>query len=630
MNLINISTYPVNLVLKQILLDKTTNSNILFATNDYLYNGIDFETKITLDAFKDSLFRVSLQPRVAKKRDEQISRQKQKAEVFTPAWLCNVMNNTLDKLYFNKPPFNVEKSKFWSVINKKIPFINNKEWQDYVNLRVLEITCGESPFIVTRYDSLTGKVIDFRRRVGILDRKLRVINENTTTKKEWIEWTYRAFRSCYGYEFSGDNLLIARINLLITFVEHTKFKWQTNPTKTQLKTISNIITWNFWQMDGLNGKIPYNDLYAKIINWQINKPLCFNDIKKENEMKFDFIIGNPPYQKYLENDNETFAPPVYDKFMDASYEISDKVCLITPARFLFNAGATSKAWNEKMLNDKHFKVLKFVQKSNEVFSNTDIKGGVAIHYRDATQNFGAMLFYSPHAEILSLIKKVKNSSDFSPLTEAIYPTTKFDLDILYKDYPNLINRIGSNGKEKRLMTNIFKRLPELFFDKQKNDKEKYCKILGLNEKNKRIYKFIKEKYIAKIDNFENFKVILPKSNGSGALGEVLSTPLIGEPLIGYTQTFISIGKFNNEFEAKNCLKFIKTKFARACLGALKITQDNLKESWKFVPLQDFSKNSAIDFSKSIAEIDAQLYAKYNLSKDEINFINSKVKAMDDE
>lgn len=119
MNLINISTYPVNLVLKQILLDKTTNSNILFATNDYLYNGIDFETKITLDALKDSLFRVSLQPRVAKKRDEQISRQKQKAEVFTPAWLCNVMNNTLDKLYFNKPPFNVEKSKFWSVINKK-------------------------------------------------------------------------------------------------------------------------------------------------------------------------------------------------------------------------------------------------------------------------------------------------------------------------------------------------------------------------------------------------------------------------------------------------------------------------------------------------------------------------------
>lgn len=457
--------------------------------------------------------------------------------------------------------------------------------------------------------------------MGILDRKLRVINENTTTKKEWIEWTYRAFRSCYGYEFSGDNLLIARINLLITFVEHTKFKWQTNPTKTQLKTISNIITWNFWQMDGLNGKIPYNDLYAKIINWQINKPLCFNDIKKENEMKFDFIIGNPPYQKYLENDNETFALPVYDKFMDASYEISDKVCLITPARFLFNAGATSKAWNEKMLNDKHFKVLKFVQKSNEVFSNTDIKGGVAIHYRDATQNFGAMLFYSPHAEILSLIKKVKNSSDFSPLSDIVSSRG------LYKFSSKFFEENKNEAKKlsvKSIGANAFKILPE-FFIKDEPEKGKFTKFLGLDEKSKRAYRFLRSDYFEAPLGFDKWRVFVPAANGSGALGEVLSTPLIG-----HTDTFLTIGAFDTEFEAKNCLKYIKTKFARSCLGALKITQHNPREKWKFVPLQDFSKNSAIDFCKSIAEIDAQLYAKYNLSKDEINFINSKVKAMDDE
>jgi hypothetical protein len=135
------------------------------------------------------------------------------------------------------------------------------------------------------------------------------------------------------------------------------------------------------------------------------------------------------------------------------------------------------------------------------------------------------------------------------------------------------------------------------------------------------------------DNLTKYKVILPKSNGSGALGEVLSTPLIGEPLIGepligYTQSFISIGSFESEEEASAAYKYIRSKFMRVMLGILKVTQDNNTDVWKYVPLQDFTSNSDIDWSKSVAEIDQQLYKKYGLSQDEQDFIESMIKPME--
>ena len=129
-------------------------------------------------------------------------------------------------------------------------------------------------------------------------------------------------------------------------------------------------------------------------------------------------------------------------------------------------------------------------------------------------------------------------------------------------------------------------------------------------------------------NFEKYKIVLPKANGSGAIGEVLSTPVIGYPVIGYTETFISIGEFDYLPEAEACYKYIKTKFLRAMLGVLKITQDNTKTVWQYVPLQDFTVNSDIDWSQSVADIDRQLYQKYNLSQEEIDFIEEKVKAME--
>ena len=147
-------------------------------------------------------------------------------------------------------------------------------------------------------------------------------------------------------------------------------------------------------------------------------------------------------------------------------------------------------------------------------------------------------------------------------------------------------------------------------------------------KNKRVWRYIKSKYVDfSHENINKWKAIAARANGSGQFGDTLSTPLCLKPGEAYTQTFIGIGSFNTEKEANNVIKYLKTKFLRAMLGVLKVTQDNDREVWRMIPLQDFTVCSDIDWSKSIAEIDQQLYAKYNLSKEEIMFIETNVKEM---
>lgn len=276
-----------------------------------------------------------------------------------------------------------------------------------------------------------------------------------------------------------------------------------------------------------------------------------------------------------------------------------------------------------MLTDPHLKVLHYEQDSSKVFSNTDIKGGIAITYHDATQNFGAIEVFSHFEELNSVRQKVTAHASFAPISNVIYQQNKFDLDALYRDYPECSEMIGSRGTEKRLTTKIFEQLP-VFTDSKAHEAE--VEILGLI-KNKRVSKFIERKYLLPSENLDYYKVVIPASNGSGAIGEVLSTPLVGEPLVGYTQTYIGIGIFNTQGEAEAALKYVKSKFARTMLGVLKITQHNHRETWRFVPLQDFTPASDIDWSKSIPDIDQQLYAKYGLDEKEIAFIESHVKEM---
>ena len=343
---------------------------------------------------------------------------------------------------------------------------------------------------------------------------------------------------------------------------------------------------------------------------------------------FDYVIGNPPYNSDFSEsgENGNFAKPVYNIFLDSAIEVADKVELIHPARFLFDAGSTPKAWNKKMLSDVHFKVLEYQPNSATIFPSTDIKGGVAITYHNNEQEYGAIEIYSPFPELNGILQKVKPTIKKS-IAEIVSGRGVYKLsDIALEEKPEII-KLQSAGHKKDVGSGAFKILNNIvFFEIKPDDKFEYAKFLGLKN-NKRVFYWGKKIYQDVPESFYKYKIFIPKANGSGALGEVLSTPLIGEPLIGATESFLSIGSFDSGEEAESCLKYIKTKFARVMLGVLKITQDNTSAKWKYVPLQDFTSSSDIDWSKSIHEIDLQLYKKYGLSEDEINFIETNVKEM---
>lgn len=343
--------------------------------------------------------------------------------------------------------------------------------------------------------------------------------------------------------------------------------------------------------------------------------------KEIKEMKFDAVVGNPPYQEGIENTSDS---PVYHLFLENAFKISSIVSMITPARFLFNAGKTPKLWNEKVLNDDHFKVVLYSAKSTDFFPNVDIKGGVAIILRDSSQYFGKLGIFLQYRELNTILTKVRAINECSLSNQVYSPESYRFSNVLHKENPDIAEKL-SKGHLHDITSNIFEKIPEIFSDSPSN-----INNVGLygRKNNERVVMWTKRQYLEPHDNLDYYKVFIPKSNGTGAIGETLSTPIIGEPGIGHTQTFISIGKLNNILEAKALLKYIKTKFLRCMLGILKVTQDNKKAVWEYVPSQDFTENSDIDWGKSVAEIDQQLYKKYSLSDEEIAFIESMIKPME--
>lgn len=302
--LIDIDAFPIRDVLNLLLKDKTTKQNIIFATDAYIDEKGNYSAKhkITLQFLK-GLNANELQPRVLKSMEEQVQRTRTKAEVFTPSWICNKMNNHCDAEWFGRESvFNIENDQTWEPTPGPIQFDDKRTWKKYVDSKRLEITCGEAPYIVSRYDAATGEMIPINRRIGILDRKLRVVGENAEVEKQWMEWCIRAFQSVYGYEFQGDNLLIARINLLMTFKEYLEDRWHRPPTDEEIKKIANIIVWNIWQMDGITGTVPFGKpsdenrqlsffdyiqgdnedtpkTDCKIFDWRSNRSVTYNSLK---------------------------------------------------------------------------------------------------------------------------------------------------------------------------------------------------------------------------------------------------------------------------------------------------------------------------------------------------------------
>ena len=614
-------------LLKILLKDRTTKKNIVWATHSYELLGKGFAPSDRITPSRVTGTYASLiQPRSEKSKYEQKDRTKIRAEVFTPTWLVEKQNGYVEAE------------------------LEALDLEDYIQVRWLEITCGEAPYMVTRYDTVTGEEIPLSERVGFVDRKLQRISREVSDEATFYELVKKAYRASYGYEYQGDSLLLARENLLATFEDYYLAKTGTQPTIEQKKEIATIISYNVFQMDGLKKISPYSakqnpsqqlslfsdelevqeveESKTQIKDWKKNKMIGFERLSsEESEMKFDVVIGNPPYQEEAQG-TSTKDMPIYHKFISESYKISKKASLITPARFLSNAGGTPKTWNQQMLNNQHVKVSFFEQKSGNVFPGTDIKGGVAVTYYDAEREFEPIEVFVPFIEMNSIRKKVIKKN-FESIDQFVTNRGSYRYsDLIYTDFPKLMSRVS----DRRVASNAFEKLPELFFDIKPEDGNEYIKIYG-RFNNERVYKWFRKDYVTCPSNFEKYKIILPKANGSGAIGEVLSTPVIGYPVIGYpvigyTETFISVGEFDSLEEAEACLKYIKSKFLRTMLGILKITQDNTKAVWHYIPLQDFTVNSDIDWTQSVADIDRQLYQKYDLSPEEIAFIETHVREMD--
>ena len=302
------------LSLSILLLDRTHTSenethNIIWATDDYS----EIQLKSVVEAGSRGLC-----PRVGKSREEQERRSRDMAEVFTPAWICNAQNNLVDAAWFglNESPFNKEKDNGWETKNALIPFPteSGRTWQDYVLDPRLEMACGEAPYLVSRYDAISGETIPVRDRIGLFDRKLRVVGENAHDEKEWDHWALEACKSIYGFEWQGDNLFLARESMLFTYIDHRQAAFGALPRESQIHKMAEVISWNLWQMDGLKGVIPgschdfveeiptlfgepervvtqckgcsdddmfrHNGTYCRIKDWKTGKTIRFIDLIK--------------------------------------------------------------------------------------------------------------------------------------------------------------------------------------------------------------------------------------------------------------------------------------------------------------------------------------------------------------
>lgn len=304
-------------VLRILLQDKTTKRNIIWATKDYVSQGEAYmEWCEILPELVTGDHAFLIQPRSAKAKGDQTARTRDKAEVFTPSWVCNKQNNLVDEQWFGKAEvFNTETDQGWITNSQKIVFPNtgSKTWKKYVDTKRMEITCGEAPYLVSRYDTVTGNLIPVQERIGLLDRKLRVVSENTQDEEEWFNWVLRAYQSVYGYEFQGDNLLLARENLFVSFIEYYRVQFCKSPTLKQQLRIANVISWNIWQMDGMKYVVPnscttekieeftlfgsvfreiqcsgcekglihkHNGIYCKVFDWRRERSLLFVSMMK--------------------------------------------------------------------------------------------------------------------------------------------------------------------------------------------------------------------------------------------------------------------------------------------------------------------------------------------------------------
>lgn len=643
--LIDFHAPEVQAVLDTLLKDKSTGKNIIWATDPpeelqtVMYEPVTDRSQITTQQLGLTHYEVVL-PRMMKQTDTQQQRTRKKGEVFSPAWVCNKMNNALDADWFrglgageSAGQFTVELPQGWQTVETPVQFPACKgrtpAWVQYVQSRRLEVTCGEAPFLASRYDAATGEMIPVARRIGILDRKLRVVSENITTEDEWRKYATHAVQSTYGYEYQGDNLLLARVNLLLTYAEHLQARWQRKPTKEELQPIANIISWNLWQMDGLRLSVPGGkpqpeaeqlDLFSmfgaaepqpptvscKVKNWRKGSHGTAQNFETIQEgstsMKFDYVIGNPPYQ-ISDGGAGVSATPIYNRFIEAIKTTHPgAICLIIPAKW-YSGGKGLDKFREKMLGDRHISTLVDYSNSLDVFPNVDVAGGVC--YFVWKEAYNGKCKYTNY-------RNGKATTAYRDLNE-------FQTFIRYPVASEIVKKVKEDG-ELTLDKVVSSRKP---FGLATTAKPMKTGDITLRYNGGRgPYKRTEIRVGAEM--IDQWKIIISRLTAEHA-GQpakdgkyrVLSTMELLKPGEICSETYLVAGAFDSKEEATNYMDYLKTQFVRFLILQIAMTQQLSKASFAFVPCQDFTRKWT----------DKQLFEKYDLSSEEVNYIQGMIKEM---
>lgn len=643
--LIDFHAPEVQAVLDTLLKDKSTGKNIIWATDPpeelqtVMYEPVTDRSQIAIQQLGLTHYEVVL-PRMMKQTDTQQQRTRKKGEVFSPAWVCNKMNNALDADWFgglgaeeSAGQFTVELPQGWQTVETPVQFPVCKgrtpAWVQYVQSRRLEVTCGEAPFLASRYDAATGEMIPVARRIGILDRKLRVVSENAATEDEWRKYATHAVQSTYGYEYQGDNLLLARVNLLLTYAEHLQARWQRKPTKEELQPIANIISWNLWQMDGLHLSVPGGkpqpeaeqlDLFSmfgaaepqpptvscKVKNWRKGSHGTTQNFETIQEgstsMKFDYVIGNPPYQ-ISDGGAGVSATPIYNRFIEAIKTTHPgAICLIIPAKW-YSGGKGLDKFRGEMLGDRHISTLVDYSNSLDVFPNVDVAGGVC--YFVWKEAYNGKCKYTNY-------RNGKATTAYRDLNE-------FQTFIRYPVASEIVKKVKEDG-ELTLDKVVSSRKP---FGLATTAKPMKTGDITLRYNGGRgPYKSTEIRVGTEM--IDQWKIIISRLTAEHA-GQpakdgkyrVLSTMELLKPGEICSETYLVAGAFDSKEEATNYMDYLKTQFVRFLILQIAMTQQLSKASFAFVPCQDFTRKWT----------DKQLFERYDLSSEEVNYIQGMIKEM---
>lgn len=638
-------------LLSKLLVDKTTKGTIIWGTDAYKDMGEGYQKDQEMQAeLMTGVCSSVIKTRARKDMEQQQVRTKKHAEVFSPMWLCKKMVSDADALWFGGKDAFLEEGD--------VVFPKDKTWQNYVDEKRMEITCGEAPFLVQRYDATTGEGIVLSERHGLLDRKLRVVGENCHSEEEWKKWALRAFQATYGYDYQGDNLLIARVNLLMTYEEYLEERWRRKPTMNEYRSMANVIVWNLWQMDGLTGNIPFCpandheqislfDLFAdpapatpkketacRIYDWRKGKSIDYASISKgERGMKFDFIIGNPPYQEETtecksEKNGQKPSKNIFHLFqMDVDKIVSNTSVLIYPgARWMHRSGKGMAKFGLEQINATSLQRIDFYPDSKDVFpSPIAIADGVTIVMKNhlkkspgfeyvyhANGQETTVLLDNPGEELMPL-----NPDDFSIVNKAerfvnLNNLHCLNLTILSRSLFGIESEfVESNPDKVRIYTSDdemdFSHEVKLFTN-DKAGKTGHAKWYVTDRKNIPV----NEKYI------DEWQVVVSSANAGGKKRDNQIAIIDNHSAFGRAR--VALGSFKTEEEAKNFYNYAQSYIVKFLFL---MTDEALTSLGKRVPdLGDYtSSNKFINFS---ASIDNQLFELMDLDEEEIAQIKDKV------